>query len=189
VLINGKIKRIVRAFFRRVFDIDHDRELLDHESASRQEVRAFIEEGGPGPDPNALRFDMYGTYNNPWNMSVIQILTKALRATRQSRPQHERWEERPDSYINRLFQEKFKRCRTIWNRSRAQVTDDGVRETPHQVQQRLQDDDITTHKAQRHLSRRIKVCWFLLLHFCQATLISIASRGMTDESACWVPKS
>jgi hypothetical protein len=144
------VKYLVRKIFQEKLGIGQDDDIVDHEPASPDEVRAFANGQGTGPNPENLHFDMEGTLTSVWNRRSFEILANQL---------GEECEEgeiptRSDQYRMNLIEEKFKRLRTIWNRGVPRGDDSGIFETPEEVEKRLEASKQEQLKRARKTTRR-----------------------------------
>jgi hypothetical protein len=158
LITHRTVKAAARDLFKALFGVEHDQDFVRQQSATREEVDAFVHGIGDGPDPDDLRFDMDGEYNNAWNMTVIKVLVNTFEVVRARSAPHKQIPARPESYLTNLLLEKFKRCKTYWKDGRPHITAGGTIETPQQLQQRLLVNYDASRKIQRHNTRRIKVC-------------------------------
>lgn len=93
------------------------------------------EETEVGPDPDNLEFDFCHGPGTRWNTAVIGILVGELKR------EYDRVKDIlgpvSDEFLSEIIRSKYIRARTSWRRGRARTTDNGDRETPDALEDRL----------------------------------------------------
>ncbi|KAI6141050.1 hypothetical protein BKA82DRAFT_3948957, partial [Pisolithus tinctorius] len=91
-------------------------------------------EDGPGPDSDALVFDMMRNANSPWNSAIIDLLLQELR----TRSTEENWPTvRSERYLRALLVDRYKRLRMTWRKAQPKLTKHGIVETPAETEAQL----------------------------------------------------
>ncbi|KAF8881264.1 hypothetical protein BD779DRAFT_1417653, partial [Infundibulicybe gibba] len=103
---------LIRRLYSRVFDFCTDDDAMTHEPAPAEEVKAYNQGIGTGPQAHDLHWDMRGLVDSAWNVAICRILVGELHVLMDE----ENWEYpgRSDGYYQDYIKEKFKRLRTKW---------------------------------------------------------------------------
>ncbi|KIJ64128.1 hypothetical protein HYDPIDRAFT_168190 [Hydnomerulius pinastri MD-312] len=129
-----------RHLFKDKFGIAQDADFIAHEWAGADDVHAFEYEDGPGPVAHELSFDLTQSYTSLWNSKHCE---------------EEKWPvEKPNNYLREVLKSRYKRLRTTWLKAQPKLMQNGVLETPGQVEKRLVDEMNRLGKASRQGTRR-----------------------------------
>lgn len=63
----------VRRLFKTWIGIAQDIDFMAHVLALKADVHAYEYEDGPGPDKDAIAFDLSHNYSIPWNMFILEL--------------------------------------------------------------------------------------------------------------------
>ncbi|KIO01342.1 hypothetical protein M404DRAFT_28663 [Pisolithus tinctorius Marx 270] len=126
-------------------------EFVTHDSADPIDVHSYEFEDGPGPDSDALVFDMMRNANSPWNSAIIDLLLQELR----TRSTEENWPTvRSERYLRALLVDRYKRLRMTWRKAQPKLTKHGIVETPAETEARLIEEREEVLKLSRRTTRR-----------------------------------
>jgi hypothetical protein len=135
------------------FDILQDSDIITKQSASITAVQAYNdEEGGDGPDPENLSFEMTGAKDSAWNQRVVAILLEKFREA--EKEEGSSLPGRSDIYVKDLIQERFKRIRGVWRKSQRCMKASGELESEGEWEGRVVTEQMEQLKKARHLTRR-----------------------------------
>jgi len=127
-------------------------------SAPRQDVYAYEQETGEGPDPRHLIFDMKGPLDSRWNIEALRILQKGFEDAIQAKEWIvARCEGQSPLYWKDAFTNRLKKLRKHWVKGQYKVKPSGERETHEEWKLRVKHQEDEELKKSRHLSRRTSV--------------------------------
>jgi hypothetical protein len=109
----------------------------DDEFASYQSVDPTLVEahakGQTLPNKKDLHFDMTKGPDSLWNGAVIEIIVKRMEKARKR--QH--LPPRTHEYFIDLASDKYNRIRAVWRHTQPKLNNDGMQETPEEVENHL----------------------------------------------------
>jgi hypothetical protein len=143
----------VRDVAKIAFNINQDEDFATLECLSERELETFKADPTQGPDIDDLRLDTKGKLKSEWNLAVVDILAKKVRAHIIER----KLKHRSDAYIEDLLLEKIKRLRHIWRTAQPRQLPDGSNENAQQLENRLLQKRIIVSKENRMSTRRCNV--------------------------------
>jgi hypothetical protein len=148
----------VREWFKHALNIGQDKDIVKSPSASRQDVHAYEQEVGEGPDPRRIIFDMKGPLDSRWNIEALQILQQSFEDAIQAKERIvARCEGQSQLYWQDAFTNRLKRLRRQWDKGQFKVKPSGERESNDEWQLRVVQEEQDELKKARHLSRRTYV--------------------------------
>ena len=134
------------------FDYNQDKDITSKPSASYEAVEAFENNIGPGPELDALCFDMVGETESRWNLSVQQILLqKFLEGVDLGIVIN--CDGQTEAYWKDAIRERFKKLRDQWRRGQYKMMESGLFETDEVYTKRMLLEREVAQKAARHLTR------------------------------------
>jgi hypothetical protein len=153
---------VMRRLFREVFGVKADKHFISHESASEEEVKAYAEGMGDGPDANDLHFHMEHGPENVWNKRVLQLLLQRLNQLIEDEEEALRGPTPSDAYWMFIFENKYSNVRRDWRAGGRRMTSDGKLETSSQTVDRVEEmydnRDDKARKGQRRHTVSITKC-------------------------------
>ncbi|KIJ68876.1 hypothetical protein HYDPIDRAFT_25128 [Hydnomerulius pinastri MD-312] len=171
----------VQCLFKDRLGISQDADFITHAQAVLDDVHAYEYEDSPGPDLEALAFDLTQSYRSTWNSSILELLLCEL----QQRCDDQHWPvKKPDNYLREVLQNRYKKLRTTWMKAQPKLTKNGVQETPAEVEARLK---YRRHAAVLDHIMKLKVetadndltAWEWL----QRLIKSLGEHGMSSEES------
>jgi hypothetical protein len=141
----------------KAFDYKLDKHIISKPSASYELVDAYENDTGPGPDPDALCFDMVGETDSRWNLTIKRILLQKL-ADEVDLGNVVNCEGQTEAYWKDAIHERFKKLRDQWRRGQYKMMPSGEYETDGEYTIRMTSEREVAQKAARHLTRRRAVC-------------------------------
>jgi len=139
------------------FDYKQDKDITSKPSASYEAVEAFEKNIGPGPERDALCFDMVGETGSRWNLSVERILLQTF-LEGVSLGNVVNCDGQTEAYWKDAIRERFKKLRDQWRRGQYKMMESGEFETDEQYTIRMISERDVAQRAARHLTRRRTVC-------------------------------
>ncbi|KAG8219500.1 hypothetical protein J3R82DRAFT_446 [Butyriboletus roseoflavus] len=125
---------VVHSLLKEKFDITQDIDFINHKRASAADVQAYEQEDSPGPDTNALTFDLTQNHSSLWNGKVLNILLCKL----QAQCEEQNWPvKKSDNYILNVLCDHYKRLCTVWRNAQPKLGTSGSLKLPTEVEARL----------------------------------------------------
>ncbi|KIJ09711.1 hypothetical protein PAXINDRAFT_17207 [Paxillus involutus ATCC 200175] len=124
----------VRDLFDNVFSISKDEEVLLVEGASREEVKAYSQNGQGGPQQWDLHWDFHGSASSDWNKIVVSYLS--------------------NPYWANTISQKLSHLRSVYLKAKPRVCDNNSIETEVEAAERLVREKEESLKKARMDSRR-----------------------------------
>lgn len=147
-----KIRRVIKDAFK----LEELEEWVMHVPATEEDIDAFVRHDvGSGPDPDALRVDMWGRISSTWNAAVVQILLALVLVKLE---EDASWLPKvSDTFLRARITERLSAGRTTWNAMLPKTREDGKKETPQQVEDRVIKEKTLKESANRAGTRRCTV--------------------------------
>lgn len=139
------------------FDYKQDKDITSKPSASYEVVDAYEKNIGPGPDHNALCFDMVGETDSRWNLTVERILLQKF-VEEVGLGNIINCDGQTEAYWKDAIRERFKKLREQWRNGQYKMKPSGEFETDEEYTARMVIEREVAQKAARHLTRRRAVC-------------------------------
>jgi len=106
------------------------------------------------PVPEDLHIDMEGSISSPWNIQLIEILEKNIRAA----AAEEKLPKRSQAYTYDLAKARIRMLKSVWTNVQPKIDAEGKVETPEKLEARLLHSDLASKKRARMRERRSSVC-------------------------------
>lgn len=153
-------KHEIRKLFKESLGIDEEDGAAFMDSAAPEDVQAFENGNGPGPNPQMLRLNMHDGPKSLWNKQAFLILFEELK-----HQLTEDWNMDPlsddENNTNRelltMIENQFKRIRFRWKEMQPQALPTGACESPEEVKARINEKTERKLKLGRETERCLNV--------------------------------
>ena len=133
---------------------EEDEDFAEHHPVDIETVKAFEEDGGPGPDLADLHFDTTRGLTSKWNQKAFELIRIDFCARNRK---DRNFPSRPNRYFIDLIQNRFKRLWNKWKRAQARVNSDGDVEDDDALELRMVESKVIDLKTSHLTTRRLEV--------------------------------
>lgn len=149
---------MLRSFLTDVLDLRNGyTDFVLHEPAPTEVIERWMQNRGPGPDVDKLRFDINGGVKSDWNKELFKLLRIKFEDSLQGLDNPP---IRTSMYWEEEIRKRYETLASTWRAAQAKRKADGALETPLEVEQRMMEKNYGRMKVSRHEAKRLDVSNF-----------------------------
>jgi len=152
--VQGRVLRV----YENTFGIKGAKGYIAHETANEEDIQKH-REGGDGPNPKDLHFDMTRKPDSEWNEAVLEVLLKTLR---EEEVDDDSIPCRSDAYLLEMLSNRFIVVQRAWKEGQSRKTPSSPKEKQKQTVKRVHEEDVDGRQAARKLQWRRCVSFYTL---------------------------
>ena len=128
-------------------------DFADHVLATRQEVKEFYSNDGPGPSLEDLHLDCSKGKPSQWNKAAMELMAAEF-VDELENNKDITWPRYLSKFINEIVWDRFTCLMSIWKKAQPQINSDGKLENLKQQENRIVAEREAALKENRHWTRR-----------------------------------
>ena len=128
-------------------------DFADHILATRQEVKDFYSNDGPGPSLEDLHLDCSKGKSSQWNKAAMELMAAEF-VDELENDKDITWPRYLSKFINKIVWDRFTRLMSIWKKAQPQINSDGELENLKQQENQIVAEREAALKENRHWTRQ-----------------------------------
>ena len=128
-------------------------DFADHILATRQEVKEFYSNDGPGPSLEDLHLDCSKGKLSQWNKVAMELMAAEF-VDELENDEDVTWPRYLSKFIDKIVWDRFTHLMSIWKKAQPQINSDGELKNPKQQENQIVAEREAALKENRHWTRR-----------------------------------